>query len=90
MAQIKRIRVWQTARVAAIFYLILTALLFIPLGLAVLLIGKSQGKSVLFFIFAPLLYCALGFIFVALSCAIYNLIARRMGGIEIEFDKEKE
>jgi hypothetical protein len=80
MAQIKKIGVWQTARVAAI--------LFIPLALIVLATGKAQGKLVIFFILAPLLYCALGFIFAALSCAIYNFVARKIGGIEIELDKE--
>jgi len=88
MIHIKKIGVWQTARVAAIFYLIASAILFIPLALVILATGKSQGKPLIFSILAPLLYCGLGFVFAALSCTIYNFIAAKMGGIEIEFDKQ--
>jgi asparagine N-glycosylation enzyme membrane subunit Stt3 len=36
-----------------------------------------------FLVLMPFLYAVVGFLFVALACAIYNLAARFVGGLEI-------
>ena len=39
-----------------------------------------------FGIFAPFLYGGIGFVFGAIGAWIYNVIAKRLGGIEIELE----
>lgn len=89
MAQIKSFGVIQTAKFAAVLYFIFTAIFIIPFGL-ISLIGREgtpEGiMSVVFIIFAPVIYAILGFVFVAIGCLIYNAIAKRIGGIEIEIE----
>ena len=39
------------------------------------------------FVFAlPILYGICGFIFTAIGCAVYNLVAGWVGGVEVELD----
>jgi hypothetical protein len=46
--------------------------------------GLTAGLGILPVIFLPVFYGALGFIFGALGAFIYNLLARWVGGIEVE------
>ena len=95
MAQIKKFGVLQTAKFAAVMYFILTAIVMIPLGLIGMVMSSVGGGreglvGALFggvFIFmAPIIYAVLGFIFVGLTCLVYNLVAQYVGGIEIEIE----
>jgi hypothetical protein len=38
------------------------------------------------FLFLPILYAILGWVFTALLCLLYNLVARFMGGIEVQVE----
>lgn len=95
MAQIKRFGVLQTAKFAAIMYFIFTAIFMIPFGLFVLIAGSATGGRQgplgamfggVFILFMPIIYALLGFLFVALGCFLYNVIATFAGGIEIEIE----
>lgn len=93
MAQIKRFGIFQTAKFMGVMYLVTTAIIFIPLGLIMSTLGASlvpedqligglmtgAGMFVM-----PFIYAVFGFIFVAISCLAYNIIARMVGGIEVE------
>ena len=35
----------------------------------------------------PIIYGVAGFIFTAIGCVIYNVVASRVGGIEIQMDE---
>jgi hypothetical protein len=68
-------------------------LIFVPFallgGLASFATGEAKsaiGGAVFlaFGILAPFFYAAFGFIFGALGAWLYNLVARKIGGIEIE------
>jgi len=87
MKQIKKFKVSQTAKVMALLYLVISAVILIPVGLFTLATGgkTKEGIPWLFIIFLPLIYAAISFILVALTCFVYNFIAARIGGVEIEF-----
>ena len=88
MQQIKSFGILQTAKVSGALYLIFSALFAIPfamIGVIVALVsGEPKGLLMLLWIFAPVIYAVVGALSVGLVCWIYNLVAARMGGFEIE------
>ncbi|NLD36810.1 MAG: hypothetical protein GX654_08075 [Desulfatiglans sp.] len=97
MVRIKKIGVVQTAKFAAIMYFIFSAIIMIPIGLITMVTGPAKDSfpglfgglfGGIFMIIMPIIYAVLGFIFVAIACLIYNLIARFAGGIEIELEND--
>ena len=94
MAQIKKFGVLQTAKFASVMYLIITAIFLIPFALIMMLSGivvqERTGIMTFFggaFMFLlPIIYAFIGFIFVAIFCLLYNLVASLIGGIEIEIE----
>ncbi|MBI3978642.1 MAG: hypothetical protein HY331_10710 [Chloroflexi bacterium] len=92
MQRIKSFGVLQTAKFAAVFYLLTTAVFLVPaaiIGTAIAILSGDE-RVVLFpalLLFAPLFYAAIGFVFVAVGCLIYNLIAQWVGGIEVEMEE---
>jgi hypothetical protein len=61
-------------------------------GLASFVAGKGGNTlegiaMVVFGIFAPVFYGGLGFLFGALGAWVYNQIAKRLGGIQIELQQ---
>jgi hypothetical protein len=76
--------------IGLLFGLIYGAILVVT-GIVALVAGQKAGiiallGGVAFVILAPLFYAALGFLFGALSAWIYNIVARYVGGIEVEFE----
>ena len=99
MIQIKKIGIKQTAKFFAVFYFLISLVFVLPIFFITLLVGSiggkgSSGLSAIFggalIIFMPILYAILGFVGVAASSFAYNLIAKRIGGVEIEFDSKDE
>ena len=99
MKRIKKFGVLQTAKVIAILYLIGSSIFFIPLSLVVVVAKNSPvfssalqrtigSSSPVFVMLLPLVYGVFGFIVASISCLIYNFIASKIGGIEVEFDQE--
>lgn len=95
MARIKSFGVVQTAKFAAVVYFILFVIFMIPFRLFTMTTSSAtrvgQGMletvlSILYILFAPIVYAFLGFVFVAIGCLVYNLIAKHIGGIEIEIE----
>ena len=97
MVRIKRIGIKQTAKVFAVFYFLISLVFVLPISLIALLVGSSGNKGtgilpaafggVILFIL-PIAYGIIGFVMVALSAALYNLVARYVGGVEIELNSE--
>jgi len=94
MVQIKKFGVLQTAKIAAVMYFAISLIFVIPFGLITLIAGATGGREGaagaifggVFIIFMPIIYAVMGFVFVALGCLFYNLIAKYVGGIEIEIE----
>ncbi|MCF6284994.1 MAG: hypothetical protein L3K26_07375 [Candidatus Hydrogenedentes bacterium] len=95
MAQIKRFGVLQTSKVVGVLYFLGAAVFCIPLGLITMVFGGFQGQQGFLggivggigLMFLPLLYGAVSFVMVAIGCAVYNLVAGFVGGIEIELEE---
>jgi hypothetical protein len=85
--QIRKFGVGQTAKVAGVLYALM-GLVFIPVFLVMSAFAPKQaGFGGVGFAFAmPILYGVFGFICTAIACALYNLVAKMVGGIEVETD----
>jgi hypothetical protein len=81
--QIVNVSVLQSAKVAAVLYLVIS----IPICLLMLIPammggGSASGFSVVMVILMPVLYTVFGFIFTVIGAWIYNLVASHFGGFE--------
>jgi hypothetical protein len=87
MQEIKHVGVFQAAKFAAVMYLLISAVIVIP-ATFILMAFRSEGANPfgLLMLLAPVLYAIIGFIFTAIGCWIYNLIAMMVGGIQIELE----
>lgn len=95
MQVVKKIGVGSAARIYGLTLAGLGLIIAIPYGL---FFGAALGLSesglpfgsafpILMIIFIPVIYGILGFIFGALFAWVYNLVAKKTGGIEIELSK---
>jgi hypothetical protein len=80
--QITRVSPMQSAKVVAVMYLVVT-IPFVVLFLIVALIGpRAHNPGTILLIAVPVIYALFGFFSTALIAAIYNFVAKRIGGIE--------
>jgi uncharacterized membrane protein len=94
MKRVKRFGIYQTSKVASIITFFVTLIFMVPFALMTSCIRNVTGEGMpgfpfgggVFFIIMPFIYAIVGFIMTALSCWIYNLVAARTGGIELEFE----
>ncbi len=86
MHEIRSFSVMQTAKVVGTIYLIVAALIGLFFALVTLVRGHP-GRALLALIGIPILYGVIAFVFTAIFCLLYNEIARRIGGIEIELSE---
>jgi len=94
MTRIRRFGILQTAKLMAVMYFLLSAVFVVPVALILMATGVFHGGEDALggliggigMIFIPFIYALLGFIFVAIGCAIYNVVASWVGGIEVELD----
>jgi hypothetical protein len=83
MRQLKSFNVIQTATTMAAVYAVLGAIA----GVLFFLGGLASGRflaAVGALILMPIAYSLGGFILTAIVCFIYNEVAKRVGGIEVE------
>ena len=82
--RIDRFSVGQSAKVVGVLYALM-GLVFVPFFLLASLFSPRQaGFGVGFALVVPILYGVAGFVFTAIGCALYNLVAGWVGGIEVE------
>jgi hypothetical protein len=96
MQQVKGFGVFQTAKFMAILYFLIAAVVCVLMIPFMLMFGGMMresgmgggmgmmGGSVFFLILAPFIYAIVAFIATAIGCAIYNVVAKRFGGVEID------
>ncbi len=94
---IKRIAPLQAGKVLAVLYGFM-GLIFLPFFVLAGLLGAFAGHDqsgsgalaagfmLIMGIFMPIAYAVMGFIFGVLGAALYNLIARWIGGFEVEVE----
>jgi hypothetical protein len=83
MHEIKSISVLPAAKVSGAIYLIVAAVFGVIFAFGALVRGHP-GRALLALIGFPVLYAVVAFIFTAIFCWLYNEVARRIGGVEIE------
>ncbi|MGO9095286.1 MAG: hypothetical protein ACLQGV_08685 [Bryobacteraceae bacterium] len=85
MQEIKSFGVFQNAKFAAVMYLVISAVIVVPLTFIMMAVGGNRANPFgMLFLLLPILYAIIGFIFTAIGCWVYNLIASMVGGIEVE------
>jgi len=95
MVRIRRFSVVKTATVVALMYMVIVAIFAIPFFLVFAIAGFSVNGGptqatgmfaggIVVALVAVLFYGLLGWVFTAIACAIYNVVARWVGGIEVE------
>ena len=91
--RIKRIAPLQLGVMLAVLYGIIS-IIIIPFLMLALAMPAAAGRrptgmmalGMGFVIVLPFIYAALGFVFGVISAAIYNLVAKWIGGIEVEVE----
>ncbi len=91
MKRIKKFGVYQTSKISAVIYFLISAVFMIPFGLISSLIGNTNLPGFpfgggAFFILIPFIYGFMGFIMTAIGCSVYNLVSKWVGGIEVEIE----
>ena len=84
--QITRISILQSSKIVTALYALI-GLIYTLIGILMLAFGGEEPAMkviAIIYILAPLWMVILGFIFFAIFAAIYNLLAKRLGGIEFE------
>jgi hypothetical protein len=82
--RLTRVDPLQAAKIAGALYF-LVGLLVTPLIYYTYVISpEGLGFGPGFVLGLPFLYAGLGFAFTALACACYNMLAKKLGGLEIE------
>jgi hypothetical protein len=79
--QIVNVSVAQSAKVLAVLYVVMS----LPVMLVVAAIGAFGGgllTALLMLLIAPLIYGVVTFLCTGLVACLYNLVARRVGGLE--------
>ncbi len=86
---IVRVPPGQAAKVFGIIYFIL-GILFLPFFILPMLLGGGQQPfGLVFVLLMPILYAVMGFIGTAFLCWLYNAVASRVGGVQIELMSER-
>jgi hypothetical protein len=87
MMQVNSFGVLQTSKLIAVLYLMVFAVIGIPVAvIAIAVAGPSRlgGPEILLVLLIPVVYGVMGFVFTAIACALYNVAAKWVGGIEID------
>jgi hypothetical protein len=83
--RIRRFGVASTALTVAIIYFVL-GLVIAPLIFMVSLNAPGQRLPGLMFVLGPFFYAVFGYVFAAIGCWLYNIIARWTGGVALTLE----
>ena len=96
MYRIRRFGVMKTSTIVAAMYLTVAFVIGLPIALIVAVAGTSTGAAgqgtgaalgiVLVVVLLGLFYAVIGWIFTAIACVLYNIVAGWVGGIEIQLE----
>jgi hypothetical protein len=82
--QLSRISILQSSKITTALY-VLMGFIYTAIGIAILVFGGEKLKVIaIIYILMPIVMGILGFIFFVIFAAIYNLLAKWLGGIEVE------
>ena len=93
MYTIRRFSIVKTATVVAVMYVVIIAIFIIPFAFLAVAVGRGDSAAggvvgaIVVGLIAAVIYGVFGWIFTAIACAIYNLAAGWVGGIEVQVDQ---
>jgi hypothetical protein len=92
MHEIKSFKIFQTAKVIAVLYVIFG---FVEGAIFTVVFAHHPHqhplRGILFILIGfPILFGVVGFIVLAISCWLYNIVAARIGGIAFELTPRSE
>ncbi len=88
--KLSRITILTAAKMYAAFMSSAVLLFMIPMGLIMALTGDLSVVAIIGFLLgASILYGLMGFIVGAIIAFIYNVISKKIGGLEFEISKDE-
>lgn len=82
--QLIRISVLQSSKIMTALY-VLMGFIYTPIGIGMMVFGDGVMKKVgFFYTLAPIFMGILGFVFFVIFAAVYNALAKWLGGVEVE------
>jgi hypothetical protein len=83
--QISRFSLHQNAKVFAVLMAVSSLVFLIPVFLIFAAIAPAQARPpMVMFLVMPVMYLLVGYVMVAIGCAIYNFMFQYIGGVEFE------
>ena len=81
--QVTKVSIIQSSKIVTLLYA-LFGMIYVPLGILGLAFGEDKDKiGAVFLILGPLWTSIIGFVFFAFSGALYNFLAKWVGGFEV-------
>ncbi|MEI6392529.1 MAG: hypothetical protein WCT12_15660 [Verrucomicrobiota bacterium] len=82
--QLIRISILQSSKILTVLY-ILMGFIYTIVGIPMIIFGGTPLKIMgIVYLFMPVIMGIIGFVFFALFAAIYNCLAKWLGGLEVE------
>ncbi|GMQ91679.1 MAG: hypothetical protein BMS9Abin11_0990 [Gammaproteobacteria bacterium] len=82
--QLIRISVLQSSKITTALYFLM-GFIYTLVGIPMLIFGGQQIRIMaIVYILMPIVMAAIGFIFFVIFAAIYNILAKFLGGFEVE------
>ena len=82
--QLIRISVFQSSKITTALYFLM-GFIYTLVGIPMLIFGGQQIRIMaIVYILMPIVMAAIGFIFFVVFAAIYNILAKFLGGFEVE------
>ncbi|MEO7886290.1 MAG: hypothetical protein ABI893_06230 [Polaromonas sp.] len=91
--QISRLSPHQNGKVFGVLMAIGSLVFLVPFFLVFATMapaGAGNAPPLLMFLFMPVLYLILGYLSVAIGCALYNFMFKYLGGVEFESSEENK
>lgn len=89
--QIRRFSLHQNAKVFAVLMALSSLIFIVPIFLIFSLMPMPEGQKgppAFMFLLLPVMYLVMGYIMVAIGCALYNFVSTYIGGVEYEANIE--
>jgi hypothetical protein len=82
--QVVRISILQSSKIMTAMY-VLMGFIYTLIGIPMILLGNPAVKKIgVIYLFMPVIMAVVGFIFFVIFAAIYNGLAKWLGGVEVE------
>lgn len=82
--QLTSISILQSSKILTALYFLL-GFLFTLIGIPMIIFCEGQFRIIGFvYLFGPIMLAVFGFIFFVIFAALYNLLAKSLGGVEVE------